>query len=216
MPPTRFQPPDRMPGSTAFAREDALRGGIQMVQLLKANRWLWNELRRACDLDHRHGRRRRRGHWELIAVAFVVSDYVDIQPWHDNSTDELWQACGFDAKPHYRTTWRRLRELADVADEFLTADGKLIRRARAKDPRVMAHVHFDNTEDETHASLVHDCEPGTCPRRARGHAAGRGRSGAGAAHTAEHQDLPGGPPKTQHPRPGSGRPRAQRPRARRS
>ncbi|WP_249011118.1 hypothetical protein [Conexibacter sp. DBS9H8] len=123
-----------MPGSTAFAREDALRGGLQMVQLLKANRWLWNELRRACDLDHRHGRRRRRGHWELIAVAFVVSDYVDIQPWHDNSTDELWQACGFDAKPHYRTTWRRLRELADVADEFLTAAGKLIRRARAKDP----------------------------------------------------------------------------------
>lgn len=177
MPPTRFQPPDRMPGSTAFAREDALRGSLRMVQLVKANRWLWNGLREACDLDHRHGRRRQRGHWELIAVAFVVSDYVDIQPWHDDSTDDLWRACGFDAKPHYRTAWRRLRELAEVADEFLIAAGKLIRRARTQDPRVMAHVHFDNTEDETHAALVHDCDPRTCPRRGRGHAAGRGRSG---------------------------------------
>jgi hypothetical protein len=33
----------------------------------------------------------------------------------------------------------------------------------------MAHVHFDNTEDET--QLVHDCEPGTCPRCGRGHSA---------------------------------------------
>jgi len=149
-----------------------------MVQLVKANRWLWNELREACDLDHRHGRPRQRGHWELIAVAFVVSDYVDIQPWHDDSSDELWRTCGFAAKPHYRTAWRRLRELAEVADEFLFAAGKLIRRARAQDPRVMAHVHFDNTEDETHAALVHDCAPGRCPRRGNGHAAGRGRSGA--------------------------------------
>jgi hypothetical protein len=69
-----------------------------------------------------------------------------------------------------------MRELANVADEFLLAAGKLIRRARAQDPRVMAHVHFDNTEDET--QLVHDCEPGTCPRCGRGHSAGRGRSGA--------------------------------------
>jgi hypothetical protein len=178
MPPTRFQPPDRMPGSTAFARDDAVRGSLRMVQLVKANRWLWNGLREVCDLDHRHGRRRQRGHWELVAVAFVVSDYVDIQPWHDDSTEELWRACGFDGKPHYRTAWRRLRELAEVADEFLLAAGKLIRRARSQDPRVMAHVHFDNTEDETHAALVHDCAPGTCPRRGRGHAAGRGRSGA--------------------------------------
>jgi hypothetical protein len=43
----------------------------------------------------------------------------------------------------------------------------------------MAHVHFDNTEDETHAALVHDCERDECPRRRQGHAAGRGRSGAG-------------------------------------
>jgi hypothetical protein len=27
------------------------------------------------------------------------------------------------------------------------------------DSRVMAHVHFDWTEDETHAALVHDCGP---------------------------------------------------------
>ena len=177
MPPLRFQPPDRQMGATAFARDDAVRGSMNMVRLLKRNRWLWRELRKACDLDKRYGRRRERGNWELIAVAFVVSDYVDIQPWHDDSTDSLWQACGFRSKPSYRTTWRRLRELAAVADEFLAAAGKLIRRARSQDPRVMAHVHFDNTEDETHAALVHDCESDECPARASGSSAGRGRAG---------------------------------------
>ncbi len=179
MPRTRFQPPDRLEGATAFARHDAVRGAMNVVRLLKGNRWLWRELRDACDLNQRYGNHRERGHWELIAVAFAVSDYVDIQPWHDESTDDLWHACGFRSKPSYRTTWRRLRELGDVADAFLDATGQLIRRARLQDPRVMAHVHFDNTEDETHAALIHDCELGQCPRRSRGHAAGRGRAGAG-------------------------------------
>lgn len=179
MPQTGFQPRDRLIGATAFARDDAVRGSLNVVRLLKGNRWLWRELRDACDLDRRYGRRRERGHWELAAVAFVVSDYVDIQPWHYDTTEDLWTACGFESKPSYRTTWRRLRELADVADAFLDATGKLIRRARSQDPRVMAHVHFDNTEDEPHAALVHDWEPGGCPRRRQGHAAGRGRSGVG-------------------------------------
>ena len=40
----------------------------------------------------------------------------------------------------------------------------------------MAHVHFDNTEDETHAALIHDCQPGQCPRRGRApHARPRAR-----------------------------------------
>jgi len=44
----------------------------------------------------------------------------------------------------------------------------------------MAHVHFDNTEDETHAALLHDCEPGECPAKANRGSAGKGRVGAGA------------------------------------
>ncbi len=179
MPALRFQPPDRLGGATAFARDDAVRGSMNMVRLVKRNRWLWRELRKTCDLDHRYGRRRERGNWELVAVAFVVSDYVDIQPWHDDSTDSLWQACGFAHKPSYRTTWRRLRELATVADEFLDAAGRLIRRARSQDPRVLAPVHFDNTKDETHAALVHDCEPGKCPAKQAGSSARGGRAGAG-------------------------------------
>ncbi len=55
---------------------------------------------------------------------------------------------------------RRLRELEDVDDEFLNAAARIIQRCRMHDPRVMAHVHFDWTEDETHAALVHDCQPG--------------------------------------------------------
>lgn len=181
MPRQRFQPPDRLVGATAFASDPALNGGLQMVRLVKHHRWLSRDLRRRTKLASRYGRHRARGRWELVAVAFVASDYVDIQPWYYESTDSLWQACGFLTRPTYRTVWRRLRELAGVADEFLLAAGKLIRRAQSKDPRVMAHVHFDNTEDETHAALVHDCTWNECPhRRTRtGHASGRGRAGGG-------------------------------------
>lgn len=54
MPALRFQPPDRQMGATAFARDDAVRGSMTMVRLLKHNRWLWRELRKACDLDKRY------------------------------------------------------------------------------------------------------------------------------------------------------------------
>lgn len=75
--------------------------------------------------------------------------------------------------------WRRLRELEEVCDEFLQAAGVVIRHARKHDQRVMAHVHFDNTEDETHAALAHDCPRGECPKAGEGHSSGSGRSGAG-------------------------------------
>ncbi len=141
MPPLRFQPPDRLMGATAYARDDAVRGAMNVIRLVKANRWLWRDLRQACDLDARYGRRRKRGNWELVAVAFVVSDYIDIQPWHDDSTDELWQACGFARKPSYRTAWRRLRELGEVAEAFLEATGTLMRRAAGSHPIMQRDGH---------------------------------------------------------------------------
>jgi hypothetical protein len=116
---------------------------------------------RRLQLGVNHGRKREPGRWELAAVAFVASRHVDLQPWYDESTDELWRECGFTDKPPYSRVWERLRELGEErGDAFLDAAALLIRRCREHDPRVMAHVHVDSTEDETHASLVHDCQPG--------------------------------------------------------
>jgi hypothetical protein len=104
MPRPRFQPPDRLMGATAFARDDAVRGSLTVVRPLKANRGLWRDLREACDLDKDGGASRHKGNWELVAVAFVVSDYIDLQPWHDDSTNEMWRACGFASSgPHAAT-----------------------------------------------------------------------------------------------------------------
>jgi hypothetical protein len=166
-------------GATAFSRDEAVSGSLNSVRLLKSQRWVWDDLREACDLDKRWGRGRNEGHWELAAVAFVTSGHIDVQPWLRSTTDDLWRECGFAEKPLYRTAWRRLRELEGVVNAFLDATAKVVQRAKAHDDRVGAHTHFDGTEDETHAALVHDCERGQCPRRGRGHAAGRGRSGAG-------------------------------------
>lgn len=159
MPRLKYQPPERLPHAADFSTDPQLRGSLNAVRLLKSQPWVWEQLREACNLNHGYGRQRQQGHWELIAVAYIVSGYVDVQPWWDSTTDELWCECGFDAQPSYSITWRRLAELEDVCDEFLHAASKVIRRCREHDPRVYAHTHIDWTEDETHARLIHDCGP---------------------------------------------------------
>lgn len=163
----RFQPPDALPGATNFSRHDDLLGSENLVRLVKSNRPLWNRLARECEMSVNWGRRREPGHWELVALAFVSSGHVDIQPWHASATSSLWRLCGFDAKPPYKRVWRRLREIERKHTAFQDAAGELIRKAREHEPRVGAHIHIDSTEDETHAGLIHDCEEGRCPRRLR-------------------------------------------------
>jgi hypothetical protein len=160
VPKLRYQPPDRLPGATAFSEDPELRGSLSAVQLVKEQTWIWDDLRAACELEVKYARKRLKGHWELAAVAFVTSGHVDIEPWWANTTEEIWQECGFQHKPSFQTTHRRLRELGKVCDEFLKAAALVIQRCREHDARVMAHVHFDWTEDETHAALIHDCQPG--------------------------------------------------------
>ena len=161
MPKLRYQPPDRLPGAAQFSDCDELRGSLNAVKLVKDNPWVWNGLRQACEaLESNYARGREPGHWELAAIAFVTSRHIDLQPWWDDTTDELWRECGFAEKPPYMRAYRRLRELEKVCDAFLAAAALVIQRCKAHDPRVMAHVHFDFTEDETHAALIHDCQPG--------------------------------------------------------
>ena len=181
MPKPRYQPPDRLPGAAHFSDCDELRGSLNAVKLVKANAWAWNGLRQACaDLEVNYARHREPGCWELAAVALVTSKHVDLQPWYDETTDELWKECGFAGKPPYKRVYLRLRELEKVCDEFLAAAALVIQRCKAHDPRVMAHVHFDFTEDETHAALVHDCQSGeSCKHAVMGTRPGRKRAAPG-------------------------------------
>lgn len=166
MPKNRYQPPDRLIGATNFSKRPDLCSPIEVVRLLKSEPWIWDDLREACELEIKYARKRDPGHWELAMLAFVLSGHVDIQPWWINTTNELWRECGFNARPSYPTVHRRLRELEKANDDFLEAAARVIQRCRERDPRVMAHVHFDWTEDESHAALVHDCGPNDpCKRR---------------------------------------------------
>jgi len=114
MPRLRFQPPDRLLGAAKFSASDDLRGSLNAVKLVKSQRWVWDELREACDLEVNYARHRDPGHWELACIAYITSGQVDVQPWWDNASDELWDECGFEVRPSYATTWRRLAELEDV------------------------------------------------------------------------------------------------------
>src|SRR6202050_4235437 len=148
MPRLRYQPPDRLPGATHFSVRADLCGSLNAVKLVKSQAWAWDGLRAACELEVKYARKRAKGHWELAVIAFVASHQVDIKPWYDETTEELWQECGFEHKPSRQTAHRRLRELETVCKEFLTAASLVIRRCHEHDSRVMAHSHFDFTEDE--------------------------------------------------------------------
>ena len=167
MPKNRYQPPDRLIGATDFSKRPDLCGSMNIVRLVKSQRWAWDELREACAaLESNYARKREPGHWELVMIAFVVSGQVDIQPWWANTADELWRECGFRTKPSYPTVHRRLRELGKKDNDFLKAAERVIQRCYMHDSHVLAHPHFDWTEDETHVSLVHDCGPNDpCKRR---------------------------------------------------
>jgi hypothetical protein len=179
MPKLRYQPPERLQGSTDYSKHDALRGSLNTVRLAREQAWSSSGLRSACDLSVNHGRKREPGRWELAAVAFVASRHVDLQPWWDESTDELWRECGFTKKPPYNRVWERLRELGEERDEaFLDATEIVIQRCIAHDPNVFAHAHVDSTEDETHAALQHDCQPGESCARAEDNESGVGGSSA--------------------------------------
>ena len=174
----RFSSPDRLPGATSFSKEHEVSGSLQVVRLLKSTAWVWNDLRDSCNLEHRLGRKREPGHWPLAFAAFTVSGQVDIQPWFDNTAGELWRECGFEGRPTYKRVWRRFRELEGCADAVLDAVANVVQHAKRWDSRVAAHVHIDGTEDETHAMLHHDCQPGEeCGRPDDWYSCGRGHSG---------------------------------------
>ena len=156
----RIHLPECQPHATRFSQDRDLSGTLNIVRALKQQRWVWRPLSASLSLNVNWGRPRKPGKWELVAVAFVASQAVDLQPWHDDSSDELWRECGFNTKPNYRRVWRRLRELEDHPEPWIDAVTRLIQQARRHDSRVCAHLHFDSTEDETHASPVHDCAEG--------------------------------------------------------
>jgi hypothetical protein len=130
MPRSRFQSPDRLPGAADFSADDSLRGSLNAVRLVKSQKWVWEGLSKACDLEVNYARKREPGHWELAAVAYVTSGFVDVQPWWDSASDEIWAECGFQSRPSYATAWRRLAELEEVCEEFLRAAALVIQRCR--------------------------------------------------------------------------------------
>jgi hypothetical protein len=189
MPRVRIPPPERLLGAAHFSADASLRGSLNTVRLVKSQKWVWDGLREACSLEKNYARKRIVGHWELVAVAFIASRQVDIQPFHDEASSELWKACGFDEKPSYDTTRRRLRELETVCDEFLLAASQVIKRCRKHDSRVMSHVHFDYTEDETHATLVHDCKKGDDCAYLKAKAEAKGKSGRTWGYTKQPERV---------------------------
>jgi hypothetical protein len=154
----RYSTPEQLLGATDFSGDRLVNDPLWLVRQAKALRWAHGPLRRAAaDLQADWGRGREPGDWTLPYLAFVISRIPDIQPWFDQSSQQLWTECGFSDKPPYSRVYERFTELEQVGTSFQAAAGRLIRHAKRHDKRVGEHVMFDSTEAETNSALRHVC-----------------------------------------------------------
>jgi hypothetical protein len=163
MPTARYTAPLQLAGATAFSQTPEVLDPVWVVKTFRATKWASKPVEDELVIERKTtnpggwGRKRRPGSWPAMAIAFAVSDSVDLHPWHAATSTELWKAAGFAGKPAYHTVRKRFLELEDGYECFLGAVAALVQHARRHDSCVGRHVHVDGTEAETHAALVHDC-----------------------------------------------------------
>ncbi|HZO97036.1 MAG TPA: hypothetical protein VFB42_06655 [Gaiellaceae bacterium] len=99
----RITPPCHLPGATEFSDDHELLNPLWVVETVKKTEWLATALEEETNLDKGCGRPKKPGSWALAYLSFVVSGHVDLTPWWAQTTDELWQAAGFEKRPIYKT-----------------------------------------------------------------------------------------------------------------
>jgi hypothetical protein len=153
--------PISLPGATEFTSEPEVLNELWAIEALKQQpQWLTPLVEETEALQSNFGRPRVEGSWALAYLAFVVSGRVDIEPWWNQSFEQVWTASGFQAKPSYQTTWSRFTELEEAAEAFSKVVTLLVQQAqRHTNGLVGRDLHVDATEAETHSRLVHDCQP---------------------------------------------------------
>jgi hypothetical protein len=158
----KFTPPEHLKGATDFDGE--VNDPLWLVKTLKGTGSLaWDELKKHTTVDKNRGRDREPGDWALAFLTFLVSEAVDIQPWWEkHAPEELWVACGFEAKPAYRTCHERFAELEEFSSAFVDSAAKLIQHCRKHEKRIGQYVHVDSCDAETDAALIHDDEGCGC------------------------------------------------------
>jgi hypothetical protein len=155
----RFPAPAELKNATAFAQDGEVRSSRWLFETVHNTALLGEDFLASMRISNRRGPKRGEVDWVLLYFDFVVSDSVDVQPWHEAADDALFRAAGCQSRPSCRTVYNRFVELEQLADVLEAAAAKLIQNARRFEPRIGMYVHVDSTEAETHAALVHDCAP---------------------------------------------------------
>ena len=104
------------------------------------------------------------GSWGLVFFAHVMCGHPDWQRWYHHWQDSrIWQVCGFERTPSWRTLHERFGELEAprFVAAFEQAANHFIRIAARNEPRALRHFHTDGTAAHSHARLEH-----ACPNRA--------------------------------------------------
>lgn len=189
---------DRLPvelaRATEFSDDPEMCDPLWIVSSLQQHRDIWRELDPVVNVGSHLGRKRIKGSWPAIMLAFVVSGCVDIEPFcNQYANSPVWQAAGFPRGADGRAipcsvqaAWDRMTELEPYAKDFIKAANILIHRAVKHEPRIKEGVTVDATGFETHARLEHCCpNPEVC--KALGGKPAKFARRANADEIAEHR-----------------------------
>jgi hypothetical protein len=159
---SRYAPIEFLPEATRFSDDPQLTDPVAIVRLLKQFPADIRALQEATQPAYECGRKRMRGNWSLVFLAFMLSGLSDMDRFHARwRSSGLWKAAGFKGIPSSRTLYLRFVELERYADAFEAAAHQLMRRARRHEKRVGRTMHIDGTGISTHASLEHFCPKGS-------------------------------------------------------
>lgn len=176
----RHPHPEWLEDATRFTDDRHELHPLWFVKTLKAFPQWWKALREATSTERRQvkglgvsdeeqtqndtgvkarfGRKRMKGDWALVYLAYVVSRHPDVEPFWGTAGHSIWTEAGFKERPSYALTQLRFSELEEFEWAFLECAQKLIQRAvKRSGGRVGRYLHVDSTESETHARLKHIC-----------------------------------------------------------
>lgn len=164
---SRYAPVQFLPGATKFSEDSLLCDPVQIVRLLRRFPQITRQLKAATEPLYTGGRKRMRGDWSLVFLAYMITGLGDMDRFHKRwASSGLWKAAGFKEAPSGPTLYLRFVELEEYHEAFEQAAHELMRRARQHEPMVGRAVHVDGTGISTHAALEHFCPAGRGCKRA--------------------------------------------------
>lgn len=142
-----------------FSEDGVLDDPLFLVGTVKRLPQVKALLRQEKELASPYGRRRSRGSFVLLYVAFCIDRDADVHSFYSrHRSTRLWSLCGFKERPCRSTVYQRFAEIDRLDGDLQDTVAEFVTVARGHVPEIGRHVHIDGSLASSHATLLHACD----------------------------------------------------------